>query len=39
MVRSSGVYQGAEMVIETEDVFHGARESGKSNRMELSMMA
>ena len=36
MVRSSGVYQGAELVNETEEVFQGARES---ERMELSMMA
>lgn len=39
MVRSSGVYQGAELVNETEEVFQGERESRESERMELSMMA
>ena len=39
MVRSSGVYQGAELVNVTMEVFQGARESRESERMELSMMA
>ena len=39
MVRSSGVYQEAELVNETEEVFQGARESRESERMEWSMMA
>ena len=36
MVRSSGVYQGTELVNETNKLFQWARESEK---MELSMMA
>ena len=39
MVRSSGVYQGAELVNETDEVFQGARESRASERMVLSMVA
>jgi hypothetical protein len=39
MVRSSGVYQGAGLVYETEEVFQGARESRESERVVFSMAA